>query len=164
MQGRSFGRTHLNHVHTTSVVAHIDSSVIASLDRLINNHATDVRDTVADDIVVSDVYHIVGLGRVDFDIRSILGNAVINLKVGLICSVSGNNYIEYGIAQIGALQVWANFKKDPQKAIDDLFKAESLGSSRPLPELFATANIKFDFTPKTLEPLMQVVWDELGKL
>ena len=73
-------------------------------------------------------------------------------------------YIEYGIAQIGALQVWANFKKDPQKAIDDLFKAESLGSSRPIPELFATANIKFDFTPKTLEPLMQVVWDELSRL
>ena len=70
-------------------------------------------------------------------------------------------YIEYGIAQIGALQVWANFKKDPKKAIDDLFRAESLGSSRPLPELFAVANIKFDFTPKTLEPLMQVVWDEL---
>ena len=70
-------------------------------------------------------------------------------------------YIEYGIAQIGALQVWANFKKDPKKAIDDLFRAESLGSSRPLPELFAAANIKFDFTPKTLEPLMQVVWDEL---
>lgn len=73
-------------------------------------------------------------------------------------------YIEYGIAQLGALQVWANFKKDPQKAIDDLFKAESLGSSRPIPELFATANIKFDFTPKTLEPLMQVVWDEMSKL
>ena len=70
-------------------------------------------------------------------------------------------YIEYGIAQIGALQVWANFKKDPKKAIDDLFRAESLGSSRPLPELFAAANIKFDFTPRTLEPLMQVVWDEL---
>ncbi|MCQ2063424.1 MAG: M3 family oligoendopeptidase [Fibrobacter sp.] len=72
-------------------------------------------------------------------------------------------YIEYGIAQIGALQVWANFKKDPQKAIDDLFKAESLGCSRPIPELFAAANIKFDFTPKTLEPLMQVVWDEMSK-
>ena len=71
-------------------------------------------------------------------------------------------YIEYGIAQIGALQVWANFKKDPKKAIDDLFRAESLGSSRPLPELFAAANINFDFTPKTLEPLMQVVWDELS--
>lgn len=71
-------------------------------------------------------------------------------------------YIEYGIAQLGALQVWANFKKDPKKAIDDLFKAESLGDSRPLPELFAAANIKFDFTAKTIEPLMQVVWDELN--
>ena len=72
-------------------------------------------------------------------------------------------YIEYGIAQIGALQVWANFKKDPKKAIDDLFRAESLGSSRPLKELFAAANIKFDFSPKTLEPLMQVVWDEISR-
>ena len=71
-------------------------------------------------------------------------------------------YIEYGIAQIGALQVWANFKKDPKKAIDDLFRAESLGSSRPVKELFEAANIKFDFSPKTLEPLMQVVWDELN--
>lgn len=64
-------------------------------------------------------------------------------------------YIEYGIAQIGALQVWANFKKDPKKAIDDLFRAESLGSSRPVKELFEAANIKFDFSPRTLEPLMQ---------
>ena len=44
--------------------------------------------------------------------------------------------------------------------IDDLFKAESLGSSRPIPELFATANIKFDFTPKTLEPLNFLVRQE----
>lgn len=71
-------------------------------------------------------------------------------------------YIEYGIAQIGALQVWANFKKDPKKALDDLFRAESLGSSRPVKELFEAANIKFDFSPRTLEPLMQVVWDELN--
>ena len=59
-------------------------------------------------------------------------------------------------------KLWANFKKDPKKAIDDLFRAESLGDSRPLPELFAAANIKFDFTAKTIEPLMQVVWDELN--
>ncbi len=72
-------------------------------------------------------------------------------------------YIEYGIAQLGALQVWANFKKDPQKAIDDLFKAESLGYSVSVPTMFETANIKFDFTAKTIEPLMQVVWDELSK-
>ncbi len=73
-------------------------------------------------------------------------------------------YIEYGIAQLGALQVWANFKKDPQKAIDDLFKAESLGYSVSVPKMFETANIKFDFTAKTIEPLMQTVWDELSKM
>lgn len=73
-------------------------------------------------------------------------------------------YVEYGIAQLGALQVWANFKRDPEKAFDMLFKAESLGSSRPLPELFSTAGIKFDFTPATIEPLMQLVCDELDKI
>ncbi|MCF0223281.1 MAG: M3 family oligoendopeptidase [Fibrobacter sp.] len=73
-------------------------------------------------------------------------------------------YIEYGIAQLGALQVWANFKKDPIKAIGNLFKAESLGYSQSVPTLFETAGIKFDFTPKTIEPLMQVVWEEISKL
>lgn len=72
-------------------------------------------------------------------------------------------YIEYGIAQLGALQVWANFKKDKQKAIDDLFYAESLGYSKSLPTLFNAANIKFDFSAKTMEPLMQTVYDELSK-
>ena len=71
-------------------------------------------------------------------------------------------YIEYGIAQLGAIQVWKNYKENPKKAIDDLFAAESLGSSRPLPELFAAANIKFDFTADTIEPLTQFIWDELN--
>lgn len=73
-------------------------------------------------------------------------------------------YVEYGIAELGALQVWANARKDPQKAIDQLIAAESLGSSRPLPELFATAGIRFDFSPRTMEPLIASVWDELEKL
>ena len=73
-------------------------------------------------------------------------------------------YIEYGIAQLGALQVWANFKKEGPAAIDKLFKAESLGYSVPIPEMFRTAGIKFDFTPKTIEPLVQTVWDEMSKM
>jgi len=63
-------------------------------------------------------------------------------------------YVEYGIAQLGALQVYANAKKDPALAMQNLIKAKRLGSSRPLPELFATAGIKFDFSPKTIEPLV----------
>ena len=73
-------------------------------------------------------------------------------------------YIEYGIAQLGALQVWANFKKEGPAAIDKLFKAESLGYSVSIPEMFNTAGIKFDFTPKTIEPLVQTVWDEISKM
>lgn len=73
-------------------------------------------------------------------------------------------YIEYGIAQLGALQVYANFRKNPQKALDDLFAAEALGSSRPLPELFARANIRFDFSRETIEPLIRDVCDELSTL
>lgn len=70
-------------------------------------------------------------------------------------------YIEYGIAQLGALQVWANFKKDPQKALDMLFNAESLGGSAPLPTLFDRASIRFDFSPSTIEPLMNSVLENL---
>ncbi|MDY3921039.1 MAG: M3 family oligoendopeptidase [Hallerella porci] len=73
-------------------------------------------------------------------------------------------YIEYGIAQLGALQVWENFKKNPAKGLSDLFAAEALGSSRPLPELFARAGIRFDFSPATIEPLMRDLSDELTRL
>jgi len=72
-------------------------------------------------------------------------------------------YVEYGIAQLGALQIYANAKKDRSLAVQNLIKAEQLGSSRPLPELFSTAGIKFDFTPKTIEPLANMILDELGK-
>ena len=73
-------------------------------------------------------------------------------------------YIEYGIAQLGALQVWENFKKNPQKGLEDLFAAEALGASRPLPELFAKANIRFDFSAATIEPLIRDLSDELHRL
>lgn len=69
--------------------------------------------------------------------------------------------IEYGIAQLGAMQVYANYLKDPNKAIEDLFRAEKLGGSRPVNELFEAANIKFDFTEKTIEPVVAKVVDML---
>jgi len=66
-------------------------------------------------------------------------------------------YVEYGIAQLGALQIYANAKKNRDLAVQDLIKAESLGSSKPLPELFRAAGIKFDFSPKTMEPLAEMI-------
>ncbi|MBU0469618.1 MAG: M3 family oligoendopeptidase [Candidatus Omnitrophica bacterium] len=71
-------------------------------------------------------------------------------------------YIEYGIAQIGALQLWKRYKQDPEKAIDGYKKGLSLGGSRPLPELFETAGIKFDFSETTIRPLVEMVKKELN--
>jgi oligoendopeptidase F len=73
-------------------------------------------------------------------------------------------YVEYGIAQLGALQVWANSKADKAKALGDYKKSLSLGGSRTLPELFAAAGCKFQFDAATIKPLIQLVDSELRKL
>ncbi len=73
-------------------------------------------------------------------------------------------YVEYGIAQLGALQVWANSKRDMAKALHDYHRALALGGSRPLPELFATAGCRFDFSVQTVKPLVELLRKELAKL
>ena len=73
-------------------------------------------------------------------------------------------YIEYGIAQLGALQVWANSKRDKAQALKDYKRSLALGGSRPLPELFAAAGCKFEFSRKTMAPLVALVSGELEKL
>jgi len=71
-------------------------------------------------------------------------------------------YIEYAIAQMGALQIWLQAKANPGLAIANYRRALSLGGSRPLPELFAAADIHFDFSERTLVPLMEAVEQELS--
>jgi oligoendopeptidase F len=73
-------------------------------------------------------------------------------------------YIEYGIAQLGALGVWNNSKSDRAKALADYKKALALGGSRPLPELFAAANIPFKFNAEAFKPLIELVQTELAAL
>lgn len=73
-------------------------------------------------------------------------------------------YVEYGIAQLGALQVWANSKRDKEKALNDYKKSLALGGGRPLPELFTAAGCKFDFSQQTVHPLVKLVGTELDKL
>jgi oligoendopeptidase F len=73
-------------------------------------------------------------------------------------------YVEYGIAQLGALQVWANSKANKVKALADYKTALALGGSRPLPELFQAAGCKFDFSSATIKPLIQLARTELAKL
>jgi oligoendopeptidase F len=70
-------------------------------------------------------------------------------------------YIEYAIAQIGALQIWRNARKDGAKALERYRAALALGGSRPLPELFRAAGTRFGLDAKTLKPLIQAVENEL---
>ena len=70
-------------------------------------------------------------------------------------------YIEYGIAQLGAVQLWLNFKKDPKGTVAKYRAALALGGSRPLPELFAAAGLKFDFSRQTIAPLVEGLAKEL---
>jgi oligoendopeptidase F len=73
-------------------------------------------------------------------------------------------YIEYGIAQLGALQVWANSQRDAGKALADYKRSLILGGSRPLPELFAAAGCRFQFDAATIRELIGLVRSELRKL
>jgi oligoendopeptidase F len=73
-------------------------------------------------------------------------------------------YVEYGIAQLGALQVWVNAQQDPAKALADYQAGLALGGSRPLPELFAKAGCRFDFGRETVRPLVARVSEALDRL
>jgi oligoendopeptidase F len=70
-------------------------------------------------------------------------------------------YIEYAIAQIGALQIWRNARKDRARALERYQAALALGGSRPLPDLFRAAGTKFGLDAKTLKPLIKAVEAEI---
>jgi len=69
-------------------------------------------------------------------------------------------YIEYGIAQLGALGVWLRSRRDYAQAVDDYRRALSLGGSRPLGELFGAAGLPFDFSQKTVQPIAELLETE----
>ena len=66
-------------------------------------------------------------------------------------------YIEYGIAQLGAIGMWMQYKKDPEKALDNYMNALSLGGTKTLPELYEAAGLKFDFSSENIKILMDFV-------
>jgi oligoendopeptidase F len=73
-------------------------------------------------------------------------------------------YVEYGIAQLGALAVWANAKRDRAGALRAYRQALALGGARPLPELFRAAGCRFAFDAEAVRPLVQLVRAELARL
>jgi oligoendopeptidase F len=73
-------------------------------------------------------------------------------------------YVEYGLALLGAVQVFGNARRDQKRAVADYRKALALGSTVSLPELFATAGAKFAFDADTLKQavdLMEEVIEEM---
>jgi oligoendopeptidase F len=73
-------------------------------------------------------------------------------------------YIEYGIAQLGALQIWRNSRRNPAKALADYKHGLSLGGSLPVVDLYRAAGISFDFSEGIIKPLIEAVtleWERL---
>jgi oligoendopeptidase F len=70
-------------------------------------------------------------------------------------------YIEYAIAQLGALQVWKNFRKNKAEGVRLYKQGLAVGGSKPLPEIFESAGIHFDFSLKMIQSLMDEVAKEL---
>lgn len=73
-------------------------------------------------------------------------------------------YIEYGIAQLGAIGLWQQYKQNPEAAVSNYINALQLGGTRSLPELFEAAGLKFDFSPAHIRTLMDFVKKELEQV
>lgn len=70
-------------------------------------------------------------------------------------------YIEYAIAQIAALQLFMNYKKNPMETLERFKRALAMGNSRSVTEIYELAGVKFDFSEATLHPLTQFITSEL---
>ena len=74
-------------------------------------------------------------------------------------------YIEYGIAQLGSLQLWLRSKNEGEAAaVDGYTRALTLGGSKPLPALFEAAGIRFAFGEETVASIVEAVERELERI
>jgi oligoendopeptidase F len=73
-------------------------------------------------------------------------------------------YIEYGIAQLGAIAIWKNYKKDKTLALNQFKNALKMGYTSPIPDIYKAAGIEFNFSEDYITNLMDFVQAELKKL
>lgn len=73
-------------------------------------------------------------------------------------------YIEYGIAQLGAIGLWMQYQQNPKKALENYMMALSLGGTKTLPALYEAAGLKFDLSPDHIKTLMEFTAKEMDKL
>lgn len=73
-------------------------------------------------------------------------------------------YIEYGIAQLGAIGMWKQFKGNKEQALKNYIDALSLGGTKTLPALYEAAGLEFNLSPDYIKSLMDFVNDEYLKI
>ncbi|MBC6609764.1 M3 family oligoendopeptidase [Hymenobacter sp. BT507] len=73
-------------------------------------------------------------------------------------------YIEYAMAQLGAIAVWRNYRQDAQQGLDAYKRALALGYTAPIGEIYEAAGIRFDFSTEYLRSLADFVHEEMAKL
>ncbi|WP_096188127.1 M3 family oligoendopeptidase [Evansella halocellulosilytica] len=73
-------------------------------------------------------------------------------------------YIDYVIAQLGAVQMYKQYCDNPTQALKNYKKALSLGSSKSLSEVYEAAGIQFDFSEKMIKELMEFIEKKLAVL
>ena len=73
-------------------------------------------------------------------------------------------YIEYGMAQLGAIAMWRSYKQLGEKGLDNYMSALKLGYTKTISEIYETAGIKFDFSARYVKELADFIKGELKKL
>jgi oligoendopeptidase F len=73
-------------------------------------------------------------------------------------------YIEYGIAQLGAIGLWMQFRENKDAALDNYMRSLSLGGTKTLPELYKAAGLEFNFSPERIKKLMKFVQEEMEEI
>ncbi|MFO0266179.1 MAG: M3 family oligoendopeptidase [Cyclobacteriaceae bacterium] len=72
-------------------------------------------------------------------------------------------YIEYGMAQLGAIAIWRNYRQQGKAGLESYLRALKLGNMGTIPEIYRAAGIRFDFSRAYIRELMQFVRGELIK-
>ena len=73
-------------------------------------------------------------------------------------------YIEYGMAQLGAIAIWKNYSEDPEKTINQYLAALKLGYTKPVKEIYETAGISFDFSKENIKSIAEFIQLKLKEL
>jgi len=136
---------------------------VAVIDQFQHWVYTNPNHTAADrEETFKQIYHRFGAGFADWtDLEKEFGNV---WQKQLHLFEVPFYYIEYAIAQLGAIAVWKNYKENPEKALEQYLAALSLGYTKPMNEIYETAGIKFDFSAEYVKELAAFVKEELEKL